>query len=435
MDNTVKIAAIIICASSAGMLWFLAASAALSRLSLGKMRKLEEKDKKTARRMEAWIERRETYETSLALLVGVAALSLMGASIVLIHALAPKDFSIVKTTLIASVLTLAISILALPAARILAAIYDIPALRSAIPIAVAMEKSILMPATLLSYLIDKLLGRWLPEGDDVVVATTEDEILSLMEQDEIEGDNSAALEEDEKRMIKGVFELDRTRVREIMTPRVDLDAIPAKVSLDDAITAFLETGHSRIPIYDDNVDNIKGILYAKDLLDKKRGDDNSLQKIARKPIYIPETKDVGDLLEEFRKSRNHFAVVIDEYGGTAGIVTLEDILEEIVGEIRDEYDVEENDAPTYVLLDGKNAIFEARTPTDEVNEVLNAHIPDNDEVDTIGGVVCGALGRIPKPGEKVTIADGELEVEVLQADKKRVLKLKISRLDKPKEAE
>ena len=385
--------------------------------------------------MEKWLEHREAHSTSLAFLAGLAALFLMGALIIATHSLTPKDFPLVWTTILAALLTFAIFVPTLPAARIMATIWDIPALRSAIPVAIAVEKTILTPATLLTYLLDKSLARWIPEGDDDDVATTEDEILSLMEQDEMEGDNGAALEEDEKRMIKGVFELDRTRVREIMTPRVDLDAIKAEISLDEAIDAFIETGRSRIPIYKDNVDNIEGILYAKDLLDKKKVRGKPLAEIARKPIYIPETKDVGDLLEEFSKNRNHFAVVIDEYGGTAGIVTMEDILEEIVGEIRDEYDVEETDSPTYVRLDDKNAIFDARVPTDEVNELLDANIPDNDEVDTIGGVVCGALGRIPKPGEKLTIADGELEVKVLQADKKRVLKLKITRLDKQTENE
>jgi magnesium and cobalt transporter len=279
----------------------------------------------------------------------------------------------------------------------------------------------------LVFLLEKMrirIDKWQMQDDEEERSTTEDEILSLVEHDETEGDD-ASLEDDEKRMIKGVFDLDKTNVREIMTPRVDIKGIPKDADIQAAIELFIESGHSRIPVYDQNIDNIKGILYAKDLLDRQKIKGKSLLELSRPPIFIPETKEVGDLLEEIQKTRKHFAVVIDEYGGTAGIVTLEDIIEEIVGEIRDEYDINEDDSPMHTKLPDGSFIFDGRTLIDDVNAVLDIHIPDTEDVDTIGGFICGELGHIPCSGEKLKASGDQLEIEVLKADRKKILKVKI----------
>jgi CBS domain containing-hemolysin-like protein len=270
------------------------------------------------------------------------------------------------------------------------------------------------------------MEQWNSQEDDEEKATTEDEILSLVDQDDnSEDDEESSLEEDEKRMIRGVFDLDNTSVREIMTPRVDVNALSMEDSVEDAVKLFIETGDSRIPVYEENVDNIKGILYAKDFLNSEKIKDKSLIELARRPIFIPETKEVGDLLQEIQKTRNHFSVVIDEYGGTAGIVTLEDIIEEIVGEIRDEYDADEDDAPMHVEMPDGSVVFDARTLIDDVNEVLDSDIPDDEDVDTIGGFICGEFGYIPLKGETLDLNDHDLKVTILQADNKKIIKIKI----------
>lgn len=209
-------------------------------------------------------------------------------------------------------------------------------------------------------------------------------------------DEDDSLEEEEKQMIRGILELGEMKVREIMTPRVDLEAIPASASVADAKRLFVESGHSRIPVYGANLDDVKGILYAKDFIDEHSLEGKTLTELARPPIFIPETKEVSDLLRQIKRTSNHFAVIIDEYGGTSGVVTFEDIIEEIVGEIHDEYDTAEDfKEPPEHLPDG-SVILDARTPVDDVNTEAGIMIEDSEEADTIGGYICARLGRIPR---------------------------------------
>lgn len=224
-------------------------------------------------------------------------------------------------------------------------------------------------------------------------------------------------------MIRGIFDLDATLVRAIMTPRVDLDALPDTAGVAELKQEILGTGHSRIPIYGESIDHIVGILHAKDLLDSDRiSQPDGVRGMLHAPLFIPETKNIGDLLEEFQQNVTHFAVVVDEYGGTAGIVTLEDILEEIVGEIMDEYDREE-DEPVRHMLPGGGMIVDARTSIDELNQEMQLHLPDDEDFDTIGGYVSSVLGRIPKAGEVLTT--DHFVLEVLEADDRRILKAKL----------
>ena len=177
--------------------------------------------------------------------------------------------------------------------------------------------------------------------------------------------------------------------------------------------------------YGRSVDEIKGIIYAKDFIDEKAIAGKTLDQLSHKPLFIPESKEVGDLLEEIRRLHNHFAVIIDEYGGTSGIVTFEDIIEEIVGDVQDEYDNEETGKDKPRLMADGSVIFEARTPISEVNEILDSDIPETDAADTIGGYICAELGRIPDAGEKFHFEDQHLYAVILKADKRKILKLKI----------
>lgn len=263
--------------------------------------------------------------------------------------------------------------------------------------------------------------------DDQDAVTAEDAIRSLVEEDNQEGEDSAALEDDlgleEKRMLTGVMDLDRTLVHEIMTPRVDIDAISQDLTTVEAKAAITKSGHSRIPVFATSIDAITGILYAKDLLDDtKTAHAKSIREFTRPPIFIPESKNVADLLKDFRSKHNHMAVVLDEYGGTSGIVTIEDILEEIVGEIEDEFDRGAS-LPAAELDPDGTLTLDARTPIWEINQRLDVDIPEDEGYDTLAGYIMTTLGRIPKTGEHVDTP--MLDVEILCASPRRLITLKV----------
>lgn len=400
---------------------------ALVHFSGGRVRRIEAKDHDMAKKMEQWLENKHSYECVFRFLVMIciSIIALMTYSFI------DKTFEQMplKDTIIYAVLaTFVFVVIAEIINEALIARFDIILLRVTMPFIKILRYSLLMPVVFCTETLRDKIEKWQSQEEDEDRSTTEDEILSLVEQDETEGEETS-LEEDEKRMIKGVFDLDNTDVREIMTPRVDIIGIEMNEPIESVLNLFIESGHSRIPVYDESVDNIKGILYAKDFLVKEKIEGKPLMQLCRKPIFIPETKEVGDLLEEIQKTRIHFAVVIDEYGGTSGIVSLEDIIEEIVGEIRDEYDLNEDDTPMHVEMPNGSVIFDARTLIDDVNDIMDSHIPEVEDVDTIGGYICGELGHIPKPDEELKVDEERFMIKVLQADRKRILKLKISKLE------
>jgi putative hemolysin len=253
---------------------------------------------------------------------------------------------------------------------------------------------------------------------------TEDEIKTMVDA----GQEGGVLAEDEKEMIYSVFEMGDTIAREVMVPRIDMVALEAGTPLLDATDAAIRSGHSRIPVYEETVDHIVGILYAKDLLKVFRqhgragSDGVRLKQLARPAYFVPETKKVDQLLEELQQRRVHMAIVIDEYGGTAGLVTIEDILEEIVGEIQDEYDVSE-EPMVKPLADGE-VEFDSRVLLDDVNELLQVELSD-EESDTIGGFVYSQLGRVPAPGEELETQGVRLKVVSVQD--RRIGKVRVRR--------
>jgi CBS domain containing-hemolysin-like protein len=246
---------------------------------------------------------------------------------------------------------------------------------------------------------------------------TEEELKMLVTVGEEEG----VIEEEEREMIHGIFEMGDMSVREVMVPRTDLVAIEVNEPVEKAVDLVTKHGHTRIPVYEGNIDHIVGVLYAKDLLRAVvRGERKSLREIARKPYFTPESNKVQDVLRDLRKNRVHMAIVVDEYGGTAGAVTIEDILEEIVGPIQDEYDIGEEDeiqfiSPNEVVLDG-------RVSVDDVNELLKLNIAA-DDYDTIGGYVLNQLGAAPKVGATLKLGNAELRVEAVQGT--RIKKVRI----------
>ena len=238
---------------------------------------------------------------------------------------------------------------------------------------------------------------------------TEEELKLLLYVGEQEG----IVEQEERDMIHGILEMTDKTVREVMVPRVDVVAVEATDSIADVIKVIIEYGFSRIPIYEDNVDNIVGIVYAKDLL--RHGvigdDQRPLRAIAREPYYTPEAKHVGELLREMKVRKVHIAVVVDEHGGTAGIVTFEDLIEEIVGPIRDEYDMRE--VEELQIVSDHEVVVSARFSVDDLKEALDLEVP-NVEADTVGGLVYEQLGEIPKVGATIQLGNATLTVESIR---------------------
>jgi len=252
---------------------------------------------------------------------------------------------------------------------------------------------------------------------------TEEEIKTVVDA----GEEGGVLEEEEKEMIYSIFELGDTLTREVMVPRIDVVAIDAATPLPEATDLVIHATHSRVPVYQDTIDNVIGVLYAKDLLRVLRAGDLSvsLSQIVRPAYFVPEAKKVDELLEELQKRRVHVAIVVDEYGGMAGLVTIEDILEEIVGEIQDEYDTEE---PMFQQEAGGDYIFDARTNLDDVSQLLDVQLPA-ESYDTLGGFLYTQFGHVPNAGEQVRF--NGLIIEVLDVSGRRIGKVRVRREHPP----
>ena len=254
-------------------------------------------------------------------------------------------------------------------------------------------------------------------------AISADELRLIVER----GGEQGVLEAEEEQMINAVIELGERRVHEVMVPRVAMAALPADGTLEEAIDLVVEVGHSRIPVFHDTIDEIVGILYAKDLLPYLKPDAGprpALRKLLRPPVLVPESMTVDDLLHEFQRRKVHIAIVLDEYGGTAGLVTIEDLLEEIVGEIQDEYDAEE---PMVERLSDHEARIDGRADVDELLELfdLDMKLEDAEEYDTVGGLMYHRIGGVPSPGDTVEVDGLRLQVET--TDGRRVGKVLVTR--------
>jgi putative hemolysin len=235
---------------------------------------------------------------------------------------------------------------------------------------------------------------------------TEEELKLIVAMGEREG----VVEQEERQMIDGILEMTDKAVHEVMVPRVDVVGIEASRSLSELISLIVDHGHSRIPLYEMTIDNVVGVVYAKDLLRHgvRSGDPRPLAALAREPYFTPESKHVGELLREMQERKVHIAMVVDEHGGTAGIVTFEDLIEEIVGPIRDEYDVAEPEDVQFV--NDREVVISARFPVDDVAELLHLDVGET-EADSIGGLVYERLGEIPKAGAALPLGSATLTVD------------------------
>lgn len=399
--------------------WLDAVRAAVSSMSGGYVRSLDEKKRERA---EAWLEQQKQYGFILRSLSFITTVTF--TCYTFFYILVQPFFNFRDESLdspkraIIFILILALYlILKETLGTIWISYYRYNLLKFSLP-AIKIIRIFLKPYELiLMHSFKKAEEREVETPEENKESIAENEIMSL-----VEGDDNGELEEDEIRMIKGVFDLNDKVVKEAMTPRVEVQAIDSKSSIQDAISKFVETNLSRLPVYDENIDSIVGILFAKDFIDDSRLK-GELKTLFHKPLMVSENKELDKLLEEFKASQNHFAVVLDPYGGTSGIITIEDILEEIVGEILDEYD---DIGGEYEIktLSGGELILDAKAAIHDINKTLDENqLPESDDFDTIGGYIYTQISRIPVRGEVVLLDN--YQAHILHADDRSIVKVKL----------
>lgn len=274
------------------------------------------------------------------------------------------------------------------------------------------------PFVILLMGISKVLGRILGiEIRDEELMITEKDIISFVNVGEAEG----IIEEGEKDMIHSIFEFGETSAKEVMTPRTSMYTVDVTRSIDHIWEELIDTGFSRVPAFKDTIDNVVGILYVKDILKSvKAGEtDRSISEFVRTPYFVPETKSIIEILKEFQQQQVHIAVVLDEYGGTVGLVTIEDLIEEIVGEIRDEFDKEKEEP---IIRHGEHSyVIDAMIDIETINKELDLNLPISDDYESLGGLIMITIGKIAAVGEELTI--GGVGLKVVEVDKLRISKV------------
>lgn len=287
------------------------------------------------------------------------------------------------------------------------------------------------PLVRLFLVVDRSFSR-VSGGSDVAKTVTDEEILSLVDV----GQRAGEIESDEKQMIRSVLEFGETLVREIMVPRLDVVALDVDEPLEVALNTIVESGHSRIPIYDEKIDNIKGVLYAKDLLARTHElSTRSIPGLMRPAYFVPESKRADMLFREMQTRKVHLAIVVDEYGGTAGIISIEDLIEEIVGDIQDEYDL--NEEAEFVQIRPDEYIFDGSINLDDFNDMMKCDVSTEDN-DTLGGYIFGLLGRVPEAGETLDVEQEDciLKMRIESVEGRRIRKIHVLRVTpEPEEKE
>ncbi len=387
-----------------------AALITISRWWLG-----EEREKRKRNGFVRVLERRQ--ELSLAILsartvLNVAAISLVALIIARFFASRGMLFVVLLEVLVLGLLLL-ITVELLP---------KLIFLKRPVEVSSRLIRSMEILGVMFSPLV-KILLKLLGEKTAVLVAEAN---LPVVADEELQvaidaGEGPGLLEEKEREMIHSIFEFGETSVKEVMIPRIDMICADSNLSAQEALDLIVKSGHSRIPVFKDKIDHIIGLLYAKDLLGplKKGQNDFQIRGLVRDVYFVPETKKIAELLREFQARRMHMAIVVDEYGGTAGLVTLEDLLEEIVGEIQDEYDTEEK---LIKMVDERIAEVSAKMNLHDLNEELNLKLPDG-EFDTLGGFIYDLAGAVPKRG--ATLEYQGMKFVVLEVRGQRVSKVKV----------
>jgi putative hemolysin len=414
--NAADIAALLVVVALLVVQAFLAiAEVSLTRISKIKVITLEEEGHRGAHSLLQLVEHPERFLNSILLLVNVC----QTVSAILVGFVADRLFGTIGVVIGALVNIILVFVLTEAAPKTWAIQHtEGAALMSAIPVRILASFPPLRLITrgLIGLANVILPGKGLRKGPFV----TEEELLATVDV----ATEDLAIEREERALIHSIIEFGDTVVREVMVPRPDMVAIEASARIADAMEVAIAAGYSRIPVYEQNIDDIAGLVYAKDLMRalRERRDDHAVRELLREARYVPETKRVAQLMREMQAEKFHMAIVIDEYGGTAGLVTLEDLIEELVGEIVDEYDVEE---PLVEPLPDGELRVNGRMPIDELNDLLHADLPAEDW-DTVAGLVFNLLGHVPNEGESVVFDGFRFRAEKVQG--RRIGRVRITPL-------
>jgi putative hemolysin len=415
--STAEVAAVVaVVALSASAAFLAAAETSLTHLPRARARALVDEGRRGAGSLLAMLEHRERVLNPLLFVVLVCQL----AAASLVTLLAQSFFGPAGVILAVILEIVVIFVVAEAAPKTFALLHPERTALMVAPVVRVLVASLPVRAvtSVLIFLANVLIpGKGRPAGP----AASEEELLALADVAVEAGE----IESDERALIRSIIDFGDTVAREVMVPRPDMVCVPAKATVAEAMEAAIANGYSRIPAYEEGgVDDVVGIVYAKDLMKVAQDDHGSLlvRPLLRTANFVPETKRVAELMREMQVKQQHMAIVVDEYGGTAGLVTLEDLIEELVGEIVDEFDVEE---PLLEPLPNGDWRVNARMPLDEVNELLRLDLPEGDW-DTLGGLVFNLLGHVPSEGEAVEVGDHRLRAERVQG--RRIGRVRITRV-------
>jgi CBS domain containing-hemolysin-like protein len=405
----VLIISLILCAMAS------AAETALTSISRIKLKNLVEEGDQKAIEIERLISQPNIFLTTILVVNSVAVIVASSMTTVLALRFIPNYGELVGTILI-SLFVLIFCEITPKTAAVQNPIRWARVLVNPVRVAAWLLHPVIVTLSAITNTLVRLMGGQIKHRGPFV---TEEELRLLVNVSEEEG----VLEEEETDMIHSIFEFADTAVREVMIPRIDMITLASDATVDEAVDMALQGGFSRIPVYEETIDNIIGVLFTKDMLKQLREDHNSLpiRELVRPAFFVPETKKLDDLLREIRQKRTHMAIVVDEYGSVAGLVTIEDLVEEIVGDIQDEYDREEN---LYEQITQFEYIFDAKINLDEFNELMDTDL-ETEDYETLGGFLLGQLDKIPVAGDTITFKN--LTFTVLTTRGLRITKVKVER--------
>ena len=396
--------------------FFSASETALTAFNRGRLKEVAEKNTRTGELLKIWIKR--PNEMLTALLIGNNIVNILASSIATTVAIQTYGDSPKAIAIATAGMTLLLLIFGEITPKVVAKAYSTSISGIVINVIYFLSR-VFYPVSHILMFISKIISRLFGvKIDNIEFLITEEEIKSVVSVGEEEG----VIEEEEKKMIHSIFEFTDTTVKEIMVPRTTVFALEATKTLNDVWENIISTGYSRIPVYDERIDNIIGVFYLKDLFNiiKEGKLDIEVKEFIREAHFVPETKPLSEMLEEFKTKQIHMAIVLDEYGGTAGIITIEDLIEEIVGDINDEFDIE-HDEEIKKVADNK-FIVDALLDIEYLNNELGINLPVSEDYDSLGGYIYAALGRVPIEKDTVFNESSTIEIKVLQVDNKRIVR-------------
>lgn len=397
--------------------FFSASETALTAFNRSKLKEVSDKSKAKGELLKFWL--KKPNEILTALLIGNNIVNILSSSIATMVAISILGNNPKAIGLATAIMTVVLLICGEITPKVIAKAYSTKISEAVIKFVFFLSK-VLLPVSILLMSISKVIVKIFgTDLNNIGLIITEEEIKSVVSVGEEEG----VIEEEEKKMIHSIFEFTDTTVKEIMIPRTTVYAVEASKTLNEVWEEMIGNGYSRIPVYEEKIDNIIGVLYLKDIFNviRERQLDKAVKYLIREAYFVPETKPLFEMLEEFKKNQIHMAIVLDEYGGTSGIITIEDLIEEIVGDINDEFDGE-HDEEIRKVADNKY-IIDAMLSIDQINEEIGLNIPVSEDYDSLGGYIYSALGRVPLEKDVINDEEDEIELRVLEVDNRRVVKV------------